>query len=92
VRFRSAQPNSLEHALTDLFAHRYENGFITDPVVLSPTNTVADVWSIKDRFGFCGIPITGQSRAPRTFPSSASPFDVMLHHFLRSTESSLIAH
>lgn len=31
--------------------------------MLSPTNTVADVWSIKQRFGFCGIPITGKSRS-----------------------------
>lgn len=39
---------------------RFENGFITDPICLAPTNTVADVWQIKEKFGFCGIPITGQ--------------------------------
>jgi IMP dehydrogenase len=38
---------------------RFENGFITEPMVLSPNHTVADVWAIKDKFGFCGIPITG---------------------------------
>ncbi|TRM60002.1 IMP dehydrogenase/GMP reductase [Schizophyllum amplum] len=37
---------------------RHENGFISEPIVLSPTNTVADVLDIKSRLGFCGIPIT----------------------------------
>ncbi|BGP14876.1 hypothetical protein JCM10213_003768 [Rhodosporidiobolus nylandii] len=41
---------------------KFENGFITDPVCLTPSNTVADVWNIKERQGFCGIPITDSGK------------------------------
>ncbi|WFD27365.1 IMP dehydrogenase [Malassezia nana] len=36
----------------------FENGFITEPIVLTPNETVGDVLEIKDRLGFAGIPIT----------------------------------
>lgn len=37
---------------------RYENGFINEPIVLSPSNTIADIDRIKEKYGFSGIPIT----------------------------------
>ena len=37
---------------------RYENGFILDPLVLSPEHKIEDIYKIKERYGFSGIPIT----------------------------------
>jgi IMP dehydrogenase/GMP reductase len=39
---------------------RYENGFILDPVVISPTTTVAEAKALKERWGFGGFPVTGE--------------------------------
>ncbi|KAJ2802904.1 inosine-5'-monophosphate dehydrogenase [Coemansia guatemalensis] len=36
----------------------FENGFITDPVVLSAKHKISDVLAIKNKLGFAGIPIT----------------------------------
>ncbi|HBD96267.1 MAG: IMP dehydrogenase [Spirochaetes bacterium GWF1_31_7] len=37
---------------------RYENGFINDPVVLSPEDTIESIYKIKTTLGFSGIPVT----------------------------------
>jgi IMP dehydrogenase len=37
---------------------RFENGFITDPIVLSPQHRIADIDRIREKEGFSGIPIT----------------------------------
>jgi IMP dehydrogenase len=38
---------------------KFENGFISDPIVLSPTHTITDIKIMKHLKGFCGTPITG---------------------------------
>jgi IMP dehydrogenase len=40
---------------------RFENGFILDPVVLSPQTTVGEAQTLKEMYGFGGFPVTGKS-------------------------------
>lgn len=42
---------------------RFENGFILDPVVLSPRTTVGEARDLKEKWGFGGFPVTGKSNA-----------------------------
>jgi len=37
---------------------RFENGFITDPIVLGPNQKIKDVDKMKNKYGFSGFPIT----------------------------------
>ncbi|KAJ4641629.1 inosine-5'-monophosphate dehydrogenase, partial [Exophiala dermatitidis] len=37
---------------------RYENGFISDPVVLSPKTTIGEAKELKEKWGFGGFPVT----------------------------------
>ena len=39
---------------------RFENGFILDPVVISPKTTVEEVKALKDKWAFGGFPVTGR--------------------------------
>ena len=47
---------------------RFENGFILDPVVLSPKTTVGEAKALKEKWGFGGFPVTGQSSYWDTIP------------------------
>ena len=48
---------------------RYENGFILDPVVLSPKATVGEAKELKAKWGFGGFPVTGKLKKDFFYPS-----------------------
>lgn len=37
---------------------RFENGFITNPIVINPKLTIAEIIEIKNKMGFSGFPVT----------------------------------
>lgn len=66
---------------------RYENGFILDPVVIARDTTVGEAKALKEKWGFGGFPVTGQSNSPL----SQHPFSVRddykpINHNFRSTD------
>jgi len=55
--------NTIEEQVAEIRkTKRFENGFIMDPVVLSPEHRISDVDAIKERHGFSGIPITADGK------------------------------
>ena len=62
---------------------RFENGFILDPVVLSPTTTVGEAKQLKEKWGFGGFPVTGQYMIFQAL--HFSPFNMMKHTYFQIT-------
>jgi hypothetical protein len=42
---------------------RFENGFILDPIVISPSTTVGEAKALKEKWGFGGFPVTGKLKS-----------------------------
>lgn len=61
----------------------FENGFITNPMCLTPSHTAKDVLQIKEKYGFCGIPITESGSMGSKLLGIVTSRDV---DFLNSTE------
>ncbi|KXL43529.1 hypothetical protein M433DRAFT_308138 [Acidomyces richmondensis BFW] len=58
---------------------RFENGFILDPVVISPTTTVAEARALKEQWGFGGFPVTENGTLRSKLVGIVTPRDVQFH-------------
>ncbi|WPH03406.1 inosine-5'-monophosphate dehydrogenase [Acrodontium crateriforme] len=58
---------------------RFENGFIQDPVVLSPTTTIAEARALKEKWGFGGFPVTEKGTLHSKLIGMITPRDIQFH-------------
>lgn len=67
---------------------RYENGFILDPVVISPETTVGEAMALKEKWSFGGFPVTGKHNPSRFFATTIAQMmmKLQLPFYFRSTE------
>lgn len=73
-----------EQAAMVLKVKKYENGFISDPVVVSPTQTVGEIKELKKKLGFTGFPITGMLFHPFFYDLSDMMIKIYTHNFRSS--------
>ncbi|EEQ86710.1 hypothetical protein RJZ56_003388 [Blastomyces dermatitidis] len=58
---------------------RYENGFILEPVVISPTTTVAEAKALKEKWGFGGFPVTENGTLLSKLVGMITSRDIQFH-------------
>jgi len=59
---------------------RYENGFISDPIVLSPKTTVGEAKDLKEKWGFGGFPVTESGQLHSKLIGIITTRDIQFHH------------
>ncbi|OQE19983.1 hypothetical protein PENSTE_c014G02682 [Penicillium steckii] len=70
---------------------RYENGFILDPVVLSPKATVGEAKDLKAKWGFGGFPVTENGTLRSKLIGMVTSRDIQFHHDLNDPVTSIMA-
>ncbi|RMD40089.1 hypothetical protein DV735_g5017, partial [Chaetothyriales sp. CBS 134920] len=63
---------------------RFENGFIMDPVCLSPKTTVAEARALKEQWGFGGFPVTETGQLKSKLIGIITTRDIQFHSDLNA--------
>ncbi|CAG8339467.1 unnamed protein product [Penicillium salamii] len=70
---------------------RYENGFILDPVVLSPKATVGEAKELKAKWGFGGFPVTENGTLRSKLVGMVTSRDIQFHRDLNDPVTAIMA-
>ncbi|KAG0682652.1 inosine-5'-monophosphate dehydrogenase [Pichia californica] len=69
---------------------KYENGFINDPVVITPTTTVGEVKKMGQNFGFTSFPVTETGKIGGKLVGIITSRDVQFHEELTTPVSEVM--
>ncbi|SGZ48291.1 CIC11C00000003971 [Sungouiella intermedia] len=58
---------------------KYENGFISDPIVVAPSVTVGEIKAMKERIGFSSFPVTENGKVDGKLVGIVTSRDVQFH-------------
>ncbi|KAL2001750.1 hypothetical protein VTN02DRAFT_1304 [Thermoascus thermophilus] len=70
---------------------RYENGFISEPVVLSPQTTVREAKELKKKWGFGGFPVTEKGTLRSKLVGIVTTRDIQFHTALDDPVTSVMS-
>ncbi|KAL4787404.1 IMP dehydrogenase/GMP reductase [Aspergillus varians] len=70
---------------------RYENGFILDPVVLSPKATVGEAKELKAQWGFGGFPVTENGTLRSKLVGIVTTRDIQFHPDLNDSVTAIMS-
>ncbi|KAF2755056.1 IMP dehydrogenase [Pseudovirgaria hyperparasitica] len=70
---------------------RFENGFILDPVVISPSTTVGEAKALKEKWGFGGFPVTESGSLRSKLLGIVTSRDLQFHAELEDPVTAVMA-
>ncbi|OBA23848.1 IMP dehydrogenase [Metschnikowia bicuspidata var. bicuspidata NRRL YB-4993] len=79
-----------EQAAMVRLVKKYENGFISDPIVVGPSVTVGEIKAMKERIGFSSFPVTENGKAGARLLGIVTSRDVQFHEDDSATVSQVM--
>jgi len=70
---------------------RFENGFISEPIVLSPTTTVGEAKQLKETWGFGGFPVTENGTLRSKLIGMITTRDIQFHDSLNAPVTAVMS-